>query len=493
MAINEQDRKPGFQGSETSGAEVILYPQGGDPVVVSTTYTEFLGRSNRDEDPSLISANTSKQMGAPSGNWSAVLKAGRKGNLTSFFDRVVDDDWVDISFYRHRRKWHVMRGLIDNVQRQTVVAGTGATSEVFTLTGRDFGKIFEITPVWFNPYSTNALGGEAASRVFGVAEIVGNPLTAVKGFLIEFFKLLQGEGQASWRMPDKVPNVRGPTGEANPDFLSTVVLPEDLWEDLYSTVGINQNYLMPNGTLWQLAQEWSDPLFNELFVDTVPGFLIDDVSQGVTEKDTEMRIIFRNRPFPTLLGTPDFFDSEFPLFTVPRQQILSSQISRSGDERFNAYFASPLLIQEALKINGVDALLPLWDLEDVQKHGLRRFDVSTKYASADADDLVLSEAMRATVRDWYCMNPYLYNGTFNLRAGRPDIHIGSRIRVPGSQSADYDETYYVESVAHAWNFGPGLRTDLGVTRGWKGSDDSYLEALNTMTSRYAIGQKQPSA
>lgn len=485
-ANNAPGYKPGFQGSETSGAEVVLYPQGGDPVVVNTTFTEFLGRSNRDENPSLISANTVKQMGAPSGSWNAVLKAGKKGTLTSFFDRVVDDDWVDISFYRHRRKWHVMRGLIDNVQRATAVSGSGATTETFIVSGRDFGKIFETTPVWFNPYSSNALGGEAAAKVFGVAEIVGNPLTAVKGFLIEFFKLLQGEGQATWLMPDTVPN-------ALTDFISTVVLPEDLWEDIYGTVGINQNYLMPNGTLWQLAQEWCDPLFNELFVDTVPGFRIDDVSEGVPETETEMRIIFRNRPIPTLLGTPDYFSSDFRTHIVPRQQILSGQISRSGDERFNAYFASPLLIQEALKINGVDALLPLWDLEDIQRHGLRRFDVSTKYASADVDDLVLSEAMRTTVRDWYCMNPYLYNGTFNLRLGRPDIQIGSRIRIPGAASEDDDERYYVESVTNNWSFGPGMRTDLGVTRGWKGSDQSYRDALNTVSGRYVVGQRQPSA
>jgi len=484
-----------FQGSETSGAEVAFYPQGGDPVVINSTALSFDGRSNRDDNPSLLSASTAKQQGAPSGTWNVSVKPGRYDIGDSFFERVIDDDWVDVSFSRHGRKWHVMRGLVDDVQRSESVSGAGATSTVFTISGRDFGKVFETTPIWFNPYSTNALGGAAAIEAFGTENIIGDPLKAVRGFLIQFFEMLKGEGQATWKMPPTMSNVIGPIDGGDPDFISTVVFPENLYQPLFDTVGINQNYLMPEGMLWQLAKEWSDPLFNELFVDTVPRTLFGEdppePGKGWGTGDTEMRITFRNRPFPTTLGSADYFGSNFPLHIVNRKDLVPSQVGRSGMERFNAYYASPQLLQETLQAS-TDMLMPLWDLEGIGRHGLRRFDVDTKYQSASSDDLVLAEGMRHLVRDWYCMNPYLLNGTLSLGVGRPEIQIGSRLQVPGGRSEDENETYYVESAAHSWQPRPGIRSSFGVTRGWVGSDASYMDALYKVTDKYSLGTRQES-
>lgn len=482
----------GYQGSETTGAEVIFYPQAGDPIVVNSAPVRFEGRSERDKSHSLVAVTTSKQLGAPSGSWSASFKPGSRKAGEDFFDQVTDDDWVDISFLRHARKWHVMRGLVGDIRRKRHVGGTGATVETYTLSGHDFGKIFETTPIWFNPHtnSGNAFKGNVATEVFGIAEIVGNPNTAVRGFLEGFMKNIQEDQMSKWEMPRGMPGTSAGPGTNIPDFLSSISFPE-LYEDIFGSVGVNQNYLMPTGMLWQLAKEWSDPLFNELFVDTVPASAADP-TQGWTEDDTEMRVVFRNRPFPTLQGTADFHASSFPLHTVPQAQLIDNQTGKGGMERYNAFFAAPLLLQEVLKTSGIDIIKPLWDAGDTNRHGLRRFDVSTKYASADGQDLILSEAMRNVVRDWYCMNPYLLNGTLALREGRPEIQIGSRIRVPGLRGEQEDETFYAESVGHNWTFGPGTRSNIGVTRGWKGSDRSYINALSKITGRYTLGETTPS-
>jgi len=98
--------------------------------------------------------------------------------------------------------------------------------------------------------------------------------------------------------------------------------------------------------------------------------------------------------------------------------------------------------------------------------------------------------MRYLLRDWYCMNPYFYSGSIELAHGRPDIKIGCRVRIPGAALSNNQEqpteTYYVETVNHVWQFGSGMRTILGVTRGWLGTDGSYMAALSTIADRYQL-------
>jgi hypothetical protein len=119
-------------------------------------------------------------------------------------------------------------------------------------------------------------------------------------------------------------------------------------------------------------------------------------------------------------------------------------------------------------------------------------DVSSRYVSTEADLLGLSIVQRLQARDWYCINPYLLSGSLNLTRGFPQIHIGDRVRVPGKSPIE-DRHYYVEQVGHTWQFGTSIKTALGVTRGWKGTDYSYLAAVKKLAERYEIPEPPPLA
>lgn len=484
---NRTGFKAGFQGSRNSGVEAVIYPQRGDPVILTGSPERdqpvpLDGRYPSDPHPALIGASTDKMMGASSGSWSLTMKPSRVTNR--LFDQVLDDDWVDITFRQHGRRWHVMRGLVDDMRRTRAVTGDGATTEAYTLIGRDFGKIFEVTPVWFSVYTDDAITGGVSLKVFGGApNIFGNPSQTVKGFLLGFLQELAGVGRATWVFPPGMPNVRD-------TFAQTVVFIDKAFSNDPERIAISPNYMMPQGTLWQLAQEWSDPDFCELFVDTVPAQskAADDrnvVFEGGSAPDeTEMRIIFRDRPFPTIeLGdaSPWF---NLPLYTIPRQALITDDLGRAGMERFNAFFMAPQIAQEALNAGAIDLYAPLWDTGDIGRHGLRRFDVMSRYAAQDADHLTLSRAQRFRMRDWHCLNPYLLNGTLELGIGMPWVHIGGRAQIPGQRDVDQNETFYVEGVSHRWAFGVGTKTSLQVTRGWVGTDASYMDALNATAFNY---------
>lgn len=488
------ETRPGFQWSTTSRMEATFYRHGDDPVVVTPAeHLPVSGRHAQDRYPCLVAADTSKVMGSPSGSFVLQMKPSRTSE--ALFDQLVDDDWVDITVYRHDQPWHTMRGLVDEIRRSKTVSSSGATSEVYTITGRDIGKIWEITPVWFSPYANDIVTRAVANRVFAAKpEVLGNPGEAVKAFMVGFMEEVSKAKGPGWAPPDGVPNVDSGGLLNSVSFLTG----PPYFQNLPARKAFNPGFLQPQGTLWSLAQQFSDPMFTELYVDTLPmgGPFSGRISSGepTTPEDTTMTVVLRDKPFPAvdidlinILGYDPKW-KKVPVLTVPRQQILFSDLGRSGLERFNAYFVAGVLHQELMGAHALNIIAPLLDRADIQRHGFRRMDVSSNMSpdESELDPAALSTSQRQLLRDWYCLNPYMLNGSIRLGVGRPDIRIGCRVRVPATVDEGEEETYYVEQVDHFWTFGSSVKTTLGVTRGWRGDDDSYLTALLRASGRHVV-------
>ena len=476
--------RPGFQGSETTSVEAIVYPQGGDPVVTSPSTIEFGGRFRADRQSAITSLSVGKAIGQAAGTWSITLKPGQDDLEQSIFSRIVDDDWIDLSILRHGRKWHVLRGLVRGVREQTVTGGNGATTTTITLSGMGYGSIWERTAIWFNPYSSENLGGKVSQQVFGAQEgVLGAPDKAVLGYLQGMLRELSARGRSTWVLPLKVPNGGGNAFVSAVDFNTSGFPAEFSAGGANALKGLSANWLMPRGNLWSLAKEWSDPIFNELFTD-ITSPLQAGPDDELPPQDTEMTLIFREKPFPTLTAGRSSAWFSLPLNIVPVESIHTRDVGKSGDERYNAFFVAPQLAQEALKQNAIDLFAPLWDPTGINAHGFLRFDVGSKYSPESPDLSTLTRAQRERLRDWYAINPYLLSGTIALGTVRPDIHIGTRLRIPGRQSKAGDETYYVEGINHTWEFGRGGRSTFTVTRGWRGDENDYLNTLQAIVDRY---------
>lgn len=484
----------GFQGSEKSWVEVIFYLHNDGPVVFTPDgggeYT-MDGRYATDPYHSIVSVSVTKDIGTPSGSWSVTLKPGL--NAQPIFEWLVDDDWVDIVFYRHDQPWHVMRGLVDRIDRQVVTTKTGATMTAYTISGREWSKIFETTPVWFSPYANNDLVTDGvAHEVFrALPQVVGSPPTAVEAYLKGFMEALTTSAGVNWAPPKGMPGI------VNDSFLESVTFQKDYFRDFPSRIAFNPNYMQPQGTLWELARQHSDPLFVELYADLLPDG--DPFSPDIADSDpihpgdANMTIVIRDRPFPVIdseiTGSYTHPWDAVPVSTVPRQQIVSSTIGKHGYERFNAYFLASLLTQEALGVHALSILAPLVDLTDIKRHGMRRMDIQSQQgpSPASSDYGTMTDQQRRIIRDWYCLNPYLLSGNIQLGIGRPDLKVGTRAKIPGmSENGADSETYYIESINNLYTFPAGTRTSLGVTRGWVGSDDRYYELLEKVSAGYTI-------
>ena len=510
--------RPGFQGSTHSGVRVTIYPHDdADPVILHSGgpikgTIRLDGKRSTDPDPSLIAVTTNKVLGSASGSYSITLKPSRTS--TTLLDQIRDDDWLDIEFLEHGKAFHVMRGLVDEIRGHRGVGGSGATTQDFVISGRDFGKVWEVTPVWFSPIAAESdLVSRAVSmEVFNDnPNVLGPPDVAVKGFFEGFLERTEQLAGVNWVPPKRVPGViRG-------SFTDSIA-----WDVAFQNAparnNFNRNYLAPNGTLWDLAVQHSDSMFTDLYVDVLPttpsgtgGSRHPNIANRTpTEaKDTSMTVVFRDKPFPitdetrTLIPPnkraggagwafyQDAWDS-LPVSVIPRQDIDVCDVGRSGVERYNAYYVTVRIIQEAFGENGQTLLSPLIDPASIKRHGLRRMDVQSSCLAdlKTLDDGAMAHQQRYILRDWYCMNPYFLSGTISLKRGHPQIHIGGRIRIPGAAISRTevvdDESYYVESVSHNWRFGSATNTSLGVTRGWIGTDASYRAMLAKVAAGYKV-------
>jgi hypothetical protein len=495
----------GYQGSETSRAEAIFYTKGEEPILRQFEDGRRRIDGSNEGKPSLVGARTNKVLGGPAGTFELRVKA----ETTETFDlseAIVEDDWVDIVFTKHGRRFHVMRGLVDTVRVAQVVSKRGVTTTTYLIAGRDFQKIFEITPIWFDTLLADAPNA-AASRIFAEnSGFFNGPVnTTVNNLLAGFLEEVAGSTLSVWSLPASLPNtVEREFRVSRPDDPRTVLFVDQFFTNdpprgspIYAARFTPGN----NTFLWPLALQYSDPSLVEVYcdlavspeIDVANPYFQDDVEVDIDE--TTMAVFCRDRPFPTfsrlnLFPNPDQgpWFTQIPEYRIVRQQGDLFQVGRSGADRRNAFFAAPLLTQE-VGAGYFNLIRPLADPDDIRRHGFRRMDVRSIYFSSE--DSVesglfnMSVAYRELVRDYHCLNPLFLNGTIRLGYGRPDIHVGGKLIVDDSSgNVDLRETYYVEGAMHEWSYNAGLRTTLTATRGWVGSESTLLSALSSTIDRY---------
>lgn len=516
----------GFQSSATTGVEVTVYPLA-DKGVTDPTSTDprlYLswrnldGSSELDDAPSIISCTVTNAIGS-GGTFAITVKTGTYGPLVN---EISDDSWLDITFTKNDKKWHVLRGLIDEVRQTQTIGSTGAYVTTHTIIGRSFQKVFATTPFYFNTHSAENLDGSTIFRLLNSKSGVG-PDQIIKMFLQDM-PLVIGRyyERGNWVMPTEMPNI-GKTGANG----QTPTLPDAITLNFseFDTYGLPRcipaaSVMATAGTgdMWSIAQNYSDSMFCELFTeqmrfgDTTKGSggnpNVDyDGTQGLDNKLTDMTVVFRDKPFMTVddsLGSgnsgrqsPYFRLAEF---VIKRQDIQSSDLGVSGYERYNAFYqTAPVMTDLTSHIKYFQ--LPLWFPADINKHGLRRLDITSPY-NPDTAKMVADQKLglsnldveqyavrrRALVRDWYCQGSRMLSGSLSLGCGAPHLKIGCRLKVAQSSANDPETNFYIEGLTHSWSAPGGTRTTITVTRGWIGTAEDMLKDLSKTASFYKQGQ-----
>lgn len=499
---------------QKSSAAVYVYPHNQDAIALKPrgSTQQLAGSRTPGGQVQLVSVETAKAMGGI-GTWSATLKVPR-GQERDWEESVTDGDWVDVILGCNGRRYHVVRGIVVGNDPVGGVGGSGAETRSYKLFGFDHQAVFD-TLVYFSTYSEeNVFGGAAlrASVLTGQLFGLGGVRETVSGILYGFLQELSGYGRALWTLPGQMPAAGGSP------FAAACARLFDSRSDTPQRIASGASLMaFENRTIWQLAQEWSEGQFNELWCDlarAVPrdaavnadvsselsGFEQYDAyalsdSDALEPDTTQMAVFMRRRPFPTG-EDPEGIEqgpwSRLPTATILPTELLESPLHIGGEERVNVVEVAPLTLHE-LAVQSTTLFNPLVDAEDVARRGVRPMSMQSRYhanLAVGVSDADLALSQRQMLVDWHCLNPRFLSGQQPLRTLRPGIRVGSvacvttnPTRLRGRDASD-DATFYVEQVSHRWK-APGFgSTTLGVTRGFRGGDDALYSALNKARANF---------
>lgn len=462
-------------------ASLTVYPQPGNSVFITRKTEPRKFTWDKDEtEGSILSLNTVKTMGAPSGSWQATVKLAHDSDLDIAGGDIMDGDWVDIVYLRNGVEFQTMRGVVESARQRKISSG-GATVKLFMLTGKDHGAPFE-TPIAWQSFWVQTLGelyrGIMTDKVKGA--IGGSPDEMFEILIDAAFKQGGDRNRSSWRLPPALAKIVNTSEESY--FYDALEVDADVARGAYYNEV--QLWTQPGQTLHQTLQQWVNPLLNEVWYDLRRG-----LKKIGGRAQPDMFANLRERPFP---NTTDGLDSPwFKLDTleIPDWIIQDYDIGRDGSQRYNLIE----LVADFGFINPQESAAfaaPIWNYWDIQTHGLKPWQQNVRYVAKNnfvqGQWLEERKIWNKLVTDWYAPNPYVGSGRLGAGILLPEARIGTRVKYDtGTEKTS--ERYYLEGVENKYSYsraGHSGKTALTVTRGFPGSEKDYLKMVTAAAASY---------
>jgi len=494
---------------------MVFYPQS-DPIRDSSTGGNGIKRGSglskriiwdaKRTEGTLRSLSWQKAGGQPSGRWSATVKDTSPYKLDISGGDILPDDWVDIYIVRNGYPIPLCRGIVDTVtERKESISG--ATVRTWELTGRDHGAPMEFPVAYTNMWARKieeVASGFLTQRVDG--SIGGDPATMFKKVLKA---ALTGSGTTSpWELPGSLTAAVQAAGGG----LALGVLDMLTFKTDSPTRGgyFNEPMLWTQAgqSIFEMLNQWCNPLLNEMFFDVEHG-----TAQAGQLMPFKQTAVIRERPFVISTRALEFLAAsgpgeiksganspwfQLPLWKIPHWLVTSSSLSRSNTERFNLFQLLADVGFGGVESEQIAQAPPSWLKDSVRKHGLRYFQRNTNYVAGAALGgqgtgkwVQERKDWQRLLVDWYCLNPYFLSGSVSVPVPLPEIRFGDRIRVE-TGTASEDLTCYVEAVGFNYqasesaNQPPRCSSNFTLSRGWKGTDSSLLDAVLTMGGKHEV-------
>ena len=482
----------------------------------------------------ILSVSTEKSMGAASGTFTVVVKTPQqRASAPRSWKRLWRDPeqvWVWIKFIVDGEVVDGMFGQIDSISEGTSRSGLGARSETFTITGRDFGKVFETTELFTNFYAAEAQiqGIMSQARLIraGLENITGTPAHFIR-FLVETWLSNNGIGEAQWTLPSSL------GGNAFYEMLNLTTI-QRMEDRLTNGELHNPNIIaidQQGSKLWDSMQNLCHGLLNEMWVDLAPPPPLTPLPAAAFPTASIARVVNRPSPRaarPPLSGlVPSLYLRERPFPTrsddnrhtnhakwdsirtrrLTPGDVASRQLARGGAaHRFNYWqldatglgsqdYGNVNLLQRG--IEGVEPGFPgnnpIFNGQSMQLHGVRRYFQSTRFLPLRSTNSESEVWVRVAGRwlkklhDWFSVAPFEVSGTITTSRLMPEIRIGERVK---ESRAEGTMVYYCEGVSNEWQYPNAGRTSLTLTRG-EYEDENLLDYVyETFTSPSVLSARE---
>lgn len=400
-------------------------------------------------------------------------------------DLVEEGDWFEVLALKNNKLVQLMVGRIDAVNLQTAVGQQGAAETLVSVAGRDFSFALTDTPLYFNPWDEawDNFRGNLMFQIIGEG-LSGSPNDLIKAIITGIFSNGRALGGAL-RIPTSVqqqlviPALQGnpaatPLGnddgfQATNKWFDFLDLRKAFQSRLRGEV-ITTNALTQNAasSILDFIRAWMNPVMNEFWMDT-----------NALAEDRRGYVFFREKPF---VNATEGLESPWYRLVrhfVDRRELTSVNLTR-GLNRINHIW----LVGELLANLGQDVYSlysPIYNLQSMERYGLRRLEESTSYLTPEGlNPVEEAKTWLQLIRDWNVLNHRFYSGTIALGEMRPEIRPGQKLSIfngpigPGFPAdagrADLLNhfTFYVEGVQHMFTDGlnPVGSTIIQVSRGF---------------------------
>lgn len=482
--------------------------------------SSVLGIEEGTIEAELVSINVSKSIRQPSGtfditvlptkNWRQVLAPG-DWLVIYLFNGISDE-------FQYKNENVIMLGNIDRVARiKQKDEESDKTTVRYQISGRDFGKVFEDTDIFFDPYAGFLQSATLISQYLvqrGLA-FAGTPTQLVNMFVDIF---LSGDGG---KVPDPILG-KSSTSPLNqwliPDELALFfagggnyfhdILQKQITEDL---PGYKPRAMMTpgsNGGLWSHLKRNSNELVNHLYCD-----MQRDDPKGPAKPTIFLKPVPASpfySPLQAPLLTSDYKSlsdkaAEEGVIEITSDDIMYENIGRDGNYRFNMIWVEPKLSDKSAAVETVSNLknlpgvrLPMVNDESMQRYGLKRLagQLDFIYQEASAETTLAIEQYKSFLAYIYDINAYHHcyeTGTFET-GGKVNAQLGRVLRVVrpqdagggGTVSSKFDfasalaapppKLYFIDGYKHTWKFPNIWRTEFSVTMGqWDSSNAPFID------------------
>jgi hypothetical protein len=431
---------------------------------------------------SIVGVSTSKSFGGASGSFSITIKKPR--SLTTTWHRLFSNPegtWVRITYLVDGQGIPVLWGMVDAIQESTVRSDTGTRTETYTVTGRDFGKVFEDSKTLISLFAVHNL--DLVLGMYQAANIDPYVGTA-DGIVKKAINIWLGNGglaSKQYRLPKSLAEVSGAQSIYDTMNFSTIQKFDDgngITEAM-SIIDINKQ---SGGALWDLLQQYCNGVLNEMWVDLAPH----------PEHNGAMRPAFylRERIFRTQ-GDTNRWD-QTRVRQLEKNDVRSRNLAKGGAaNRYNYWVITGSVLGDQFETQaqthsmGLEPFkpgaIPIINVESVQRHGLRPYTANTNFLpffkqGQGTNFIRLAANWLKRIHDWYGVAPFQLSGTIMTTRMFPEIRIGQRIQELRDEGSI---TYYVEGVDHNWSHpGPGSTT-ITVTHG------EYDDGVSALAHLYA--------
>ena len=229
-------------------------------------------------------------------------------------------------------------------------------------------------------------------------------------------------------------------------------------------------------TFWQVAEQLVQRPFNEFWIDNGPRQV--SIAGDTVTLPEQASVVFRPTPFNgTVSGGSigNAFDS-LETLTIPKDYLLMFNLNRSMDEVYTFYSVK----EPAFQLSDTGRLLlgrARVDTDRVGKYLLRPlitelFYIRVEDLAADEREATESQAIRIadegaeTLLNWFSLNDEFLSGVVTIMVpdesrGDRDPRIGEKVALEGLSGF-----FYVEGIAHKWEYQKPLMCDLTLTRGY---------------------------